>query len=64
MKHHTQKAANYTDHGKRNFCKDCWKFIPPDACKYVEGVIKPMGHCKFFERKSLKHYVKGQNDAS
>jgi hypothetical protein len=29
-------------------CAGCLSFQPPDACKFVQGIIKPDGWCQLF----------------
>jgi hypothetical protein len=33
-------------------CDGCRQFIPPNACKQVEGVISPSGWCKMWAKKA------------
>jgi hypothetical protein len=42
----------YQDSPKGNQqCDGCRQFIPPNACKQVEGVISPSGWCKMWAKK-------------
>jgi hypothetical protein len=42
-------AVNYQDHpdGEKR-CDKCTQFLPPDACKLVEGTISAQGSCRIF----------------
>jgi hypothetical protein len=42
-------AVNYQEHpdGDKR-CDKCIQFLPPDACKMVEGMISPQGSCRIF----------------
>ena len=42
-------AVNYQDHpdGDKR-CDKCIQFLPPDACKMVEGTITAQGSCRIF----------------
>jgi hypothetical protein len=42
-------AVNYQDHpdGDKR-CDRCVQFLPPDACKVVNGTISPQGSCRIF----------------
>ena len=42
-------AVNYQDHpdGEKR-CDKCVQFLPPDACKVVDGAINPQGSCRIF----------------
>lgn len=42
-------AVNYQDHpdGEKR-CDKCTQFLPPDACKLVEGAISAQGSCRIF----------------
>jgi hypothetical protein len=43
----------YQDSPKGNQqCDGCRQFIPPNACKQVEGVISPSGWCKMWAKKA------------
>ena len=43
----------YQDSPKGNQqCDGCRQFIPPNACKLVEGVISPSGWCKMWAKKA------------
>jgi len=47
-----QAAARYQptpNNGKQ--CSDCALFLPPDACKSVEGPIAPTGWCVLWVKK-------------
>ncbi len=33
-------------------CAGCLSFQPPQACKFVQGVIKPTGWCQLFAPKT------------
>jgi hypothetical protein len=47
-----QKAVAYQDtpvDGKQ--CSTCNFFIEPNACKQVDGEIKPEGYCKLYNKK-------------
>jgi hypothetical protein len=42
-------AVNYQDHPDGNKrCDRCVQFLPPDACKVVDGAISPQGSCRIF----------------
>jgi hypothetical protein len=45
----SKKAVAYQDHpdGDKQ-CAKCAQFQPPDACKMVEGPIRPQGSCRIF----------------
>ena len=45
----SQKAVAYQDtpHGTQR-CDNCRQFEPPNACKVVDGEIKPEGWCKVY----------------
>jgi len=48
-----QKAVRYQDtpkDGKR--CDGCNLFVPPRACKSVEGSISPAGWCSLWVKKA------------
>ncbi len=48
----TQAAVRYQaapKNGKQ--CRDCVLFLPPDACKSVEGPIAPTGWCVLWVKK-------------
>lgn len=49
----SQQAAKYQDHpqGKAQ-CSACVQFMPPNACKLVEGNISPNGWCTLFTPKA------------
>ena len=42
-------AVNYQDHpdGDKR-CDKCIQFLPPDACKIVDGQISGQGSCRIF----------------
>jgi hypothetical protein len=47
-----QAAVRYQttpNNGKQ--CSDCAPFLPPDACKNVEGPIAPTGWCVLWVKK-------------
>ena len=49
----SQSAVAYQDSPKGNQqCDGCNKFMPPSACKQVEGVISPSGWCKLWAKKA------------
>ena len=42
-----QSAVEYSlEPNGSHICKNCNFFIAPNACKQVDGVINPAGHCK------------------
>lgn len=44
--------AKYQDQPKgQQRCEICVNFQPPNACKLVDGEIKPTGWCQFFAAK-------------
>ena len=44
--------AKYQDQPKgQQRCEICANFQPPNACKLVDGEIKPNGWCQFFAAK-------------
>ncbi len=47
-----QSAAGYqpTPH-QGQACANCLQFVPPDACKVVEGTVSPAGWCKLYIKK-------------
>ena len=47
-----QKLVGYqeTPHGTQE-CDNCAQFLPPSACKVVEGTINPKGWCKVYVKK-------------
>jgi hypothetical protein len=46
----TQAEAQYQDTPKGILaCAACTFFLPPHACKVVEGTINPHGWCKYFD---------------
>lgn len=48
----SQKAVAYQDTPKGDQrCDNCVQFVPPDACKVVEGKISPTGWCKVYVKK-------------
>lgn len=49
----SKSDVGYQDSPKGNQqCDDCRQFIPPNACKQVEGVISPSGWCKMWAKKA------------
>jgi hypothetical protein len=46
-------AMKYQDHpnGEQK-CSNCVQFVPPDACKIVEGKISPNGYCIAWTKKT------------
>jgi hypothetical protein len=47
-----QKAVLYQDTPKGDHsCANCQLFEPPDACKNVEGPVKPEGWCSIWVPK-------------
>jgi hypothetical protein len=43
------KEAEYQDSPKDiRMCATCTLFLPPKACKVVEGDVSPKGWCKLF----------------
>ena len=48
-------AANYKDRAiGREQCRNCGHFIQPESCEVVEGLINPMGWCKYHEPRVLE----------
>jgi hypothetical protein len=48
-----QEDAKYQDTPKGpQQCDGCINFQPPNACKFVEGEIKPGGWCQLFYPKT------------
>ena len=46
----TRAEAEYQDTPKDiRMCATCTLFLPPKACKVVEGDVKAEGWCKLFE---------------
>ena len=46
----TRAEAEYQETPKDiRMCATCTLFLPPSACKVVEGAVKPEGWCKLFE---------------
>ncbi len=42
-----QTAVSYSmEPNGTHICKSCNLFVAPNACKQVDGVINPTGHCK------------------
>jgi len=41
----------YSPNGGQS-CSTCIAFVPPNACRIVEGTISPQGWCKIWQRKS------------
>jgi hypothetical protein len=49
----SQEDAKYQDTPKgAQQCDGCINFQPPNACKFVEGEIKPDGWCQLFYPKT------------
>jgi hypothetical protein len=49
----SQAAARYQSTPKGDqFCGNCAHFVPPTACKLVEGGISPGGWCGLFAKKA------------
>ena len=49
----SQEDAKYQDTPKgAQQCDGCINFQPPNACKFVEGEIKPGGWCQLFYPKT------------
>jgi len=47
-----QKLVQYQKTPKKDQkCSICLHFVPPDACKMVEGKIEPNGWCSLFAPK-------------
>jgi hypothetical protein len=45
----SKREAEYQDNPKDiRMCATCTLFVPPHACKVVEGDISPSGWCKAF----------------
>ena len=48
-----QKAVRYQDSPKDGKqCDGCKLFVPPNACKSVEGNISPKGWCSLWVKKA------------
>jgi hypothetical protein len=46
-------AMKYQDHPNgEEKCSNCMQFVPPDACKIVEGKISPNGYCIAWTKKT------------
>ena len=46
-------AMKYQDHPNgEEKCGNCAQFVPPDACKIVEGKISPDGYCIAWTKKT------------
>jgi hypothetical protein len=46
-------AMKYQDHPNgAEKCSNCMQFVPPDACKIVEGKISPDGYCIAWAKKA------------
>jgi len=46
-------AMKYQDHPEGDKqCDNCLQFVPPDACKIVEGPISPKGYCIAWVKKA------------
>ena len=49
----SQGAAQYQSTPKGDqFCGDCAHFVPPTACKLVEGNISAGGWCRLWAKKA------------
>jgi hypothetical protein len=49
----SQAAMKYQDHPNgAEKCSNCLQFVPPDACKIVEGKISPNGYCIAWTKKT------------
>ncbi len=49
----SKSEVAYQDSPKGNQqCGGCGRFIPPNACKQVDGVISPSGWCKMWAKKA------------
>jgi hypothetical protein len=49
----SKAAAKYQDTPKgKQQCDNCVQFIPPNACKFVEGNISPKGWCMLYAPKT------------
>lgn len=49
----SQAAAKYQDQPKgKQSCAVCANFQPPNACKFVQGMISPNGWCLLFAPKT------------
>jgi hypothetical protein len=49
----SQAAARYQSAPKGDqFCGNCDHFVPPTACKLVEGGISPGGWCGLYAKKA------------
>ena len=49
----SQQAASYQSTPKGDqFCGNCGHFIPPTACRLVEGRISPGGWCRLWAKKA------------
>ncbi len=48
----SQKAVSYqgSPHGDQR-CGSCAQFQPPNACRSVEGAVKPSGWCRIWVKK-------------
>ena len=47
-----QKSVMYQQTPKNGqYCSICQQFIPPSACKVVDGEINPNGYCILFIKK-------------
>ena len=48
-----QSAVDYQSSPKGDqSCANCEAFVPPDACKTVDGPISPSAWCKIWVKKS------------
>jgi hypothetical protein len=48
----SQKAVAYQDHPQGDKrCDKCVQFLPPNACKMVDGAISAQGSCRIFMPK-------------
>jgi hypothetical protein len=49
----SQTAARYQDSPKGDKkCANCNLFVPPNACKSVDGTISPNGWCALWVKKA------------
>ncbi|MGH6671001.1 MAG: high-potential iron-sulfur protein [Xanthobacteraceae bacterium] len=49
----SQAAAKYQGQPKgKQSCAVCANFQPPNACRFVQGVISPNGWCQLFAAKT------------
>jgi hypothetical protein len=63
-KKHPKTEAKYVPYPvKKQKCKECTMWRPPNGCSAVEGVISPYGWCKWFKlTKKLKQKAKEEID--